>query len=355
MLSQEENKRYHRQLILPQIGLEGQMKLKNARVLVVGAGGLGCPVLQYLTAAGVGNIGVVDKDKIDGSNLQRQPLYSTRDIGRPKVEIAKEILSGLNPNTEISIYNTFINAQNAIDIISEYDIVVDGSDNFSTRYLVNDACVMAGKVFVSGSIHRFEGQLSVYNYKGGATYRCLFPEAPSDIADCSEAGVLGIVPGIIGTMMANEVVKLITGIGEVLTGKLFVINTLNLQIQVLEFSKNINAEIQSLGNYDKSCVVTSIKEISAIELKRKSKAGEKFQLFDLRETYEREQVILNSENISFEEILKNPEKIKIDIPVIMYCKQGNRSKVAIKNLQEQYGFNNLYNLTGGSNTWEQTD
>src|ERR1035437_2494874 len=230
-MTTEEKRRYARHIILPEIGLEGQQKLKQAKVLVVGAGGLGCPVLQYLTAAGVGTLGIIDFDTVDESNLQRQVLYSTEDIGKHKAAIAKEKLEKQNPDINLVSHVAHLTSANALEIISQYDIVVDGSDNFATRYLVNDACVILNKVLVFGSIFKFEGQVSVFNYKGGPTYRCLYPEAPAegDVPNCAEIGVLGVLPGIVGTLQANEVIKIITGIGDILSGKLLTLDALTMQ------------------------------------------------------------------------------------------------------------------------------
>src|ERR1035437_3341330 len=275
-LNTEEIKRYARHLILPEIGIEGQEKLKQAKVLVVGAGGLGCPVLQYLAAAGVGTIGMVDDDVVDETNLQRQSLFSNEDIGRKKAEVAKEKLSKLNPHIILTSDPLHLTSANALEIISHYDLVIDGSDNFPTRYLVNDACVMLNKPLVFGSIFKFEGQVSVFNYKNGPTYRCLFPEPPVDSPNCAEIGVLGVLPGIVGTIMANEALKIILCIGEVLSGKLFVLDALNFQTQVISFEKNPeNLKIKSLIDYEELCasplshgrgVGGEVKEISADEL-----------------------------------------------------------------------------------------
>jgi molybdopterin/thiamine biosynthesis adenylyltransferase len=229
MLNEQENKRYSRHLLLSDIGVSGQEKLKSGKVLVVGAGGLGCPVLQYLTAAGVGNIGVIDFDAVDLSNLQRQILYSTNDVGTNKALAAKNRLESLNPLIEITAYPYQLTNKNALELFAKYDLIVDGSDNFSTRYLVNDACILTGKTLVYGAIYKFEGQVTVFNYQDGPSYRCLFPEAPQQgsVPNCSEVGVLGVIPGIIGVYQANEALKIILGIGTVLSGKLLVIDALN--------------------------------------------------------------------------------------------------------------------------------
>ncbi|HET6243477.1 MAG: HesA/MoeB/ThiF family protein [Bacteroidetes bacterium] len=353
MLSPSENKRYNRHLILPVIGLKGQLKLKEAKILMVGAGGLGCPVLQYLTAAGVGNIGIVDNDIVDESNLQRQILFTPGDIGKSKAVAAKDILINQNPHINIYAFNEFINVDNAISLISQFDIIIDGTDNFNSRYLINDACIIADKPLVFGSIHQFEGQMSVFNYKNGPTYRCLYPEVPQLGNDCSQAGVIGVLPGIIGTLMANEAIKMIVEIGEIQSGKLFVINALDLQIQVLEFTRSSLAKVTQLGNYNHTCETAQVKEITVAQLKVKITSGEDFQLLDLREIYEQQNRLPKSESLSFGEIMQEYKKIKTHVPVILFCKQGNRSKIAIMNLQEKFGFDNLHNLEGGADAWKE--
>jgi sulfur-carrier protein adenylyltransferase/sulfurtransferase len=239
MLNQDENKRYLRHFQLDEIGLEGQLKLKKAKVLVVGAGGLGCPALTYLAAMGVGEIGVLDFDKVAHSNLQRQFLYSIEDIGKNKVDIAVKKLQLQNPNVNFHAYPLQLDENNADNIFSKYDFILDATDSISTRYIINGSCVKLGKTFVYGSIHKFEGQVSVFNYKSGPTYRCLFPEniEKQEVLNCIEAGVVGVIPGIVGTIQATEILKLITGIGEVLSGKLLVINLLSYSTHLIEFSK----------------------------------------------------------------------------------------------------------------------
>jgi len=241
-LTPEEKYRYSRHLLLEEVGLEGQEKLKEAKVLVIGAGGLGCPVLLYLAAAGVGTIGVIDFDTIDASNLQRQTLFSTDDVGRSKAEVAKEKLNANNPFINVIAYNEELTNKNSLEIFSAFDIIVDGTDNFHTRYMVNDACLIANKPFVYGAIHKFEGQVSVFNYQEGPTYRCLFPNPPEagSIPSCSEVGVVGILPGIIGTQQANQVIKIILQIGQVLSGRLMIYNALQSSFMEIEINKIIN-------------------------------------------------------------------------------------------------------------------
>ncbi len=352
MLNKEETNRYARQIVLPEIRIVGQEKLKRAKVLVIGAGGLGCPVLQYLATAGIGTIGIVDDDVVEESNLQRQILYNKEEVGKPKAEVAERKLKILNPHINITSYILRLTAANALDIIKDYDLIIDGSDNFPTRYLVNDACVMLNKFLVFGSIFKFEGQLSVFNYKSGPTYRCLFPQPPQDSPNCSEIGVLGVLPGIIGTMMANESLKIILGIGEILSGKLFVFDSLTSQSQIISFEKNpTNSNITSLIDYENFCLIhfgkVDIKEISVEELKGKISSKEKIQIIDVREPTEYSEFNINGINIPLKTISNHTDKIRKDIPVIIHCQRGGRSKRAIELLQKEFGFTNLLNLKGG--------
>ncbi|MBL4654485.1 MAG: molybdopterin-synthase adenylyltransferase MoeB, partial [Bacteroidia bacterium] len=260
-LTKEEVSQYQRHIILPEIGKKGQEKLINAKVLVVGAGGLGCPILSYLAAAGIGTIGIIDADVVDATNLHRQVLYGKDDIGKPKVEIAKKKLSQLNPFIQINIYQERLDSSNALKIFQDYDLIADGTDNFPTRYLINDACVISDKPFVFGSIFKFEGQVSVFNFKNksgkkGPTYRCLFPEPPSpgSVPNCAEIGVMGVLPGIIGSMQANEVIKIFIGIGDVLNGKLLVYDSLTAEVNTLNFDRvEENCDISELIDYEQFC------------------------------------------------------------------------------------------------------
>jgi sulfur-carrier protein adenylyltransferase/sulfurtransferase len=347
-MNTEELKRYDRHIILPEIGLEGQQKLKQAKVLVIGAGGLGCPVLQYLTAAGIGTLGIVDDDKVEESNLQRQILYNTNDLGKPKAEVAAEKLKAQNPFCVFNVYRQRLTITNAIDIISQYDIVLDGSDNFQTRYLVSDTCVMLNKPLVFGSIFKFEGQVAVFNYKHSATYRCLFPEPPKaeEVPNCSDIGVLGVIPGIVGLLQANEVIKMITGIGEVLAGKLLRFDALTMNFETFEFSLDPeNQKINSFANYDQFCGV-SVKEISVAELKEKLRLNERIQIIDVREPAEYEVKNIGALSIPLRLLIENLDKIEKDIPVIVHCQGGSRSKRAVALLQEN-GFDNAISLKGG--------
>lgn len=358
-LSEGETKRYNRHIVLPEIGTHGQQKLKHAKVLVVGAGGLGCPVLMYLTAAGVGNIGIIDFDKVDQSNLQRQILYTTDDVGKYKSLVAKNKLSKQNPYVHFTSYTSAFHFQNALEIVTEYDIIVDGTDNFATRYLLNDVCVKADKPLVAASIFKFEGQLSVYNYKNGPTYRCLFPEPPTDSLNCSEIGVIGVLPGILGTLQANEVIKIITGIGAVLSGRLLFIDALTLQFRELDFDKNIKDSMVNFTEdvYDQlKCEtnqVTTIKEISPLQLKQEMDANEQLVIIDVRESFEYEICNLNGVLIPLNELDKNIHKIPRDKKVIVMCHHGRRSKIAIEQLQQKYEYTNLINLSGGINEWAE--
>lgn len=370
MISRKEINRYSRQIILSEIGIKGQQKLKNAKVLVVGAGGLGCPALQYLAAAGVGNIGIADSDKVDETNLHRQILFATDDIGKNKAAVAKNKLQKLNSNIRFIVHSLRLTSLNALDVLENYDLVIDGSDNFPTRYLVNDACVMLNKPLVFGSIFKFEGQVSVFNYQDGPTYRCLFPEPPADSPNCDEIGVLGVLPGIIGTLMANEAMKIILGIGKVLSGKLFVIDALNFQTQLISFEKNPkNLKITELIDYENFCasplnplshrergkgagvVRGEVKEISVAELKKLIDEKKDFQLIDVREEWEYRTANIHGKNIPLGTLEKNIDKISKQKPVILHCKEGGRSKRAVQLLQQKYGFTNLRNLSGGIDAW----
>lgn len=369
MLSKNEIQRYSRHILLSEIGISGQEKLKHAKVLVIGAGGLGCPVLQYLTAAGVGTLGIVDFDSVDISNLQRQILYSVNDIGKSKVDCAVQRLSGQNPFVKFISHRVQISNQNALEIIKEYDLVIDGTDNFPTRYLVNDACVLLNKPLVYGSINRFEGQVSVFNYsnnkkENGPTYRCLFPEPPSsaDVPNCSEAGVLGVLPGIVGALQANEAIKIITGIGDVLSGKLFMINALTLQNYTIAFERNetlansVSLEQFKKNDYELFCngsPTTASKEITSIELHQLLAVDRTaIQLIDVREVNEQPFVnALKELHIPLNSIIKNAGQIDPQKKVIVFCKTGVRSNHAIQALQKEKGMNNLYNLKGGVVEW----
>ena len=347
-MTNEELRRYNRHIILPEIGLDGQMKLKQAKVLVIGAGGLGCPVLQYLVTAGVGTLGIADDDKVDESNLQRQILYSDQDIGKPKAQVAAERLKAQNPYCQFKIYQVRLTASNALGILSDYDIVVDGSDNFPTRYLVNDACVMLNKPLVFGSVFKFEGQVAVFNFEGSATYRCLYPLPPAseEVPNCSEIGVLGVLPGIVGLLQASEVIKMITGIGEVLSNRLLRFDALSLNFETFSFQLNAsNKSIKSFADYDQFCGA-GVKEISAEQLKEKIRRKENIQIIDVREPAEYEVKNIGGLSIPLRELADNLAKIEREIPVIIHCQGGTRSKKAVALLMEK-GFDNVLSLKGG--------
>ncbi len=362
--SQAELERYSRHLIIPEFNIEGQRKLKAAKVLVVGSGGLGSPLLLYLAAAGVGTIGIVDFDVVDESNLQRQVLFGVESVGQPKVEAAKKRIEALNPHIQVNIYNTHLNSENALDIIKDYDVVADGTDNFPTRYLVNDACCILGKTNVYASIFRFDGQVSVFNYKKkngelGPNYRDLFPEPPPPglVPSCAEGGVIGVLPGIIGSLQANEVIKVITGVGEPLVGRLFLFDALRFETRVLKIAKNPDLEpITELIDYVQFCgmpdeeaaaVVKPVKEISVQDFQKLLDEKADFQLIDVREPHEYDIVALDGELIPLGDILQNSNKIQKDKQVIIHCRSGARSATAIRELEANFGFENLYNLKGG--------
>ena len=349
-ITKEEQIQYNRHLILDKIGEEGQLKLKRAKVLVIGAGGLGCPILQYLTAAGVGTLGVIDNDVVDQSNLQRQILYTIDDIGKSKAETAAKRLSRLNPFVKFNVYNQKLTIKNALLIFEKYDIIVDGSDNFQTRYLSNDAAILTNKPLVYGSIFKFEGQLSVFNFNGSASYRCLYPTPPSpgSVPNCSEIGVVGVLPGIIGSLQANEVIKIICGIGEVLADKLMIFDVLSMRQMMLNYKRTSNADIQKLeDNYDFFCGITPAKtEITLEELKQ---GFEKYNLLDVREDWERTQHHIGGQHIPLGQLSSRFSEINSDKPLVVYCKSGMRSKKAIDFLEEQKVNFELINLKNGLN------
>ena len=363
---------YSRHFSIPEFGLEGQKKLKASRVLAVGTGGLGAPVLQYLAAAGVGTIGIVDFDVVEASNLHRQVLFGASDVGRPKVEVAKERLEEINPHIEINTHETRLTSDNALEIMEPYDVVVDGTDNFPTRYLVNDACVMLDKPNVYGSIFQFEGQVSVFNYMDdegnrGPNYRDLFPTPPPPgvVPSCAEAGVLGVLPGIIGSLQANEVIKIITGVGEPIAGRLFMFDALSFETRTVSITKNTDNPLTGehptqteLIDYEEFCGLPSrngdkerssrdVPEITVRTYKQWLDDGEDVQLIDVREPYEYQIANLDGELIPLDSILENKDKISRDKKVVVHCRSGVRSAKAIKKLRDKFGFDNLYNLKGG--------
>lgn len=360
--SKDELKLYSRHLIIPQFNIEGQAKLKQASVLIVGAGGLGCPLLMYLAAAGVGTIGVVDFDVVDVSNLQRQVLYDQQDVGKPKVEVVKRNLLKLNPFINVVTHHVKLTKENALGILRPYDVVADGTDNFPSRYLINDACVLLGKALVHGSIFQFEGQVSVFNQlrsagDRGPNYRDLFPEPPPPgmVPSCAEAGVLGVLPGIIGSMQASEVIKLLTSIGETLDGRLFVFDALMFNSITVKITKRGDfPEIEGLIDYDHFCglvpegaFTTGLKRITVHELASLRSSSEDFELMDVREPYEREIVHLGGFHIPLNKIKDRVSEISRTKKVIIYCRSGQRSGKAVQTLQNDFQFENVYNLDGG--------
>ena len=346
--------RYTRQTILKGFGPEGQQKLAEAKVLVIGAGGLGVPVLTYLNAMGVGKIGVVDNDVVSVTNLHRQVLYSQSDIGLPKVAAALGKLKAQNPDTEIFGYNTFLDTKNAVKIISDYDIIVDTSDNFPTRYLVNDACVILKKPFVYGALHGYEGQVSVFNYKNGPTYRCIFPTMPkeNEVPNCNEHGVLGVIPGIIGNLQALEAVKVLTGIGEVLSGKLLIFDGLTQSYQKIKFklqAENLKIKkLQEFYEWNDPCEI--IPTIEADELEKL--LAEYAQIIDVRTLEEyRNYHLPDSIHIPLQELESNKDKINFSIPVYLLCQSGKRSETALKQLRAQHPESSLFSILGGLNQY----
>jgi molybdopterin/thiamine biosynthesis adenylyltransferase/rhodanese-related sulfurtransferase/molybdopterin converting factor small subunit len=377
-LTKEEILRYSRHLIIPEVGIEGQQKLKAAKVLLIGAGGLGAPLGLYLAAAGVGRIGLVDFDVVDFTNLQRQVIHSTADVGRNKIDSAAEKMTGINPNVTIVKHEVALTSENALDILKDYDIVVDGTDNFPTRYLVNDACVLLGKPNVYGSIFRFEGQATVFAYEGGPCYRCLYPEPPPPglVPSCAEGGVLGILPGTIGLIQATETVKLILGIGEPLVGRLLLYDALGMRFRELKLRKNPECPIcgdhrtiTKLIDYHQFCGVPSPNqapaaqetklnegEIDVIELKEKLDRGDKFVLIDVREPHEYKICnIPGAKLIPLGEFPQHVGEFNKDDDIVIHCRSGMRSAKAC-NVLRAAGFQHVRNVVGGILAWsDQVD
>ena len=367
-LSKEEILRYSRHLIMPEVGLDGQLKLKQARVLMIGTGGLGAPLGLYLAAAGVGHLGLVDFDVVDFTNLQRQVTFSTSDVGKPKTEAAKARLSALNPAIEIEAFETRLTSENALDLFRDFDIIVDGTDNFPTRYLVNDACVLLGKPNVYGSIFRFEGQATVFGYPGGPCYRCLYPEPPPPglVPSCAEGGVLGVLPGIVGAIQAMETIKLILGTGEPLVGRLLLFDALSMRFRELKLHKNPacpvcgpNRTITKLIDYEEFCgirgeeapaVTNGIPEITAREVKARQDHGEDLFILDVREPHEYQICNLKGKLIPLGELPRRVHELDSSREMVVHCRSGKRSAEAIQFLQKA-GFKKLWNLKGGVLAW----
>lgn len=385
-LSNEEIARYSRHLILPEVGMEGQQKLKAAKVLCVGTGGLGAPLALYLAAAGVGTIGLVDFDVVDESNLQRQIIHSQSTVGMLKVDSAEVMLKGLNKNTNIVKHNTMLTSANALEIFKDYDVIADGTDNFQTRYLVNDACVLTGKPNAYGSIFRFEGQASVFATEEGPCYRCLYPEPPPPglVPSCAEGGVLGILPGLVGVIQATEVIKLILGIGEPLIGRLLLVDALGMQFRTLKLRKNPECpacgthEIKELIDYDQFCgiappsgtgplevsshgkvdananVVDGIEQLSVEQLKARLDKGDRPFIVDVREPHEYAIVNLGAPLIPVGQVGQRLGELPADkaTEVVVHCKTGGRSQRAAQEIKAA-GYSNVKNLAGGITAWAE--
>jgi molybdopterin/thiamine biosynthesis adenylyltransferase/rhodanese-related sulfurtransferase len=363
--SKEELARYNRHIIIKEFGLDAQKKLKAAKVLVIGSGGLGSPVLLYLAAAGVGTIGIVDFDVVDDSNLQRQVLFGVNEVGQSKAEAAKRRLESLNPYITLVVHKVQLTSKNAMDLIKDYDVVADGTDNFPTRYLVNDACVLSGKTNIYASIFQFEGQVSVFNYRNsngefGPNYRDLYatPPPPGLVPSCAEGGVLGVLPGIIGSIQALEVIKVVTGVGDVLSGRFFIFDALTFETRTFNLKRNpnnpLNGEnptIKELIDYEQFCGLKTperpVKEISVKELYDWQTRGEDFQFIDVREQHEYDIVNLGALLIPLGVVSEHADKIDRTKKVVIHCKSGNRSAKAIRELEDKFGFKNLYNLKAG--------
>jgi sulfur-carrier protein adenylyltransferase/sulfurtransferase len=369
-LSNEEILRYSRHLIMPEVGMQGQQKLKAARVLCIGTGGLGSPLALYLAAAGVGTLGLVDFDVVDYTNLQRQIIHSTPDVGRPKLDSAEEKLRALNPYVDIRKFETRLTSANALEIFREFDVIADGTDNFPTRYLVNDACVLTGKPNVYGSIFRFEGQASVFATKDGPCYRCLYPEPPPPglVPSCAEGGVLGILPGLVGIIQATEAIKLILGAGEPLIGRLLMVDALAMSFRTLKLRKNpecpacgAHPTIKKLIDYEQFCGIpaaahqepaVNANDITPEELKRRLDAGEDLFVLDVREPNEYQIANLGGYLIPLGDLPKRVHELDSSREIVAHCKMGGRSAKAVDFLR-QAGFRKVRNLTGGITAWSE--
>lgn len=372
-LSREEMVRYSRHLIMPEVGVDGQKKLKAASVLLVGAGGLGSPLGLYLAAAGVGRIGIVDYDVVDETNLQRQLLHGTKDVGRPKLDSARDRLADVNPHVEVEGYETHLSSDNALEILEPYDVVIDGTDNFPTRYLVNDACVILGKPNVYGSIFRFEGQLSVFDAERGPCYRCLFrePPPPGMVPSCAEGGVLGVLPGIIGSLQAMEAIKLILGTGDPMIGRLLMFDALEMNFREVKLRKNPDCPVcrenptqTELIDYEAFCGIAAdedaspaedseLPEITPTELVERLEQGDDITIVDVREPHEWDIVNLDDRGatlIPLGELEERMNELDPADEIVLHCRSGARSADALRRLRSA-GFGKLYNLKGGVLAW----
>jgi molybdopterin/thiamine biosynthesis adenylyltransferase/rhodanese-related sulfurtransferase len=372
LLSPAELQRYHRHLILPTVGEEGQRRLKGARVLLVGAGGLGSPAALYLAAAGVGHLGIVDADDVELSNLQRQVLHGTRDVGRAKVTSARERLRDLNPHVSVVTYHTRLTSANALELLRDYDVVVDGSDNFPTRYLISDACVLLGIPNVYGSVTRFEGQASVFSVEGGPCYRCLFPEPPPPglVPDCAEGGVFGVLPGMIGVIQATDTIKLLARIGEPLVGRLLLVDALRMEFRTIGLERNPSCpacgtrELTSLTDYDAFCGMPAVEttptleledewsdEITPLRLSARLQNGTPPAVVDVREPYEWAiGRIPGARLVPLNSLPQAVSSLNRDAELVVYCHHGVRSAAAVTWLRDQ-GFSRVRNLVGGIDRW----
>jgi sulfur-carrier protein adenylyltransferase/sulfurtransferase len=367
-LSKEEILRYSRHLIMPEVGMDGQLKLKAAKVLCIGTGGLGAPLGLYLAAAGVGRIGLVDFDVVDSTNLQRQVLFGTKDVGRPKIAAAADRLRDLNPDIRIDTFEAQLSSDNALDIMKDYDIVVDGTDNFPTRYLVNDACVLLGKPNVYGSIFRFEGQITIFGYPDGPCYRCLYPEPPPPglVPSCAEGGVLGVLPGIVGTIQAAETLKLIIGKGDPLIGRLMLFDALAMKFRELKLRKNpdcpvcgTHPTVTKLIDYVQFCgirgeeapsTVTNIPEITPKDLKARLDRGDDLYILDVREPHEYQICNIHGNLIPLGELSRRVNELDSSREIVAHCRSGKRSAEAVQFLRSA-GFRKIWNLKGGILAW----
>jgi len=367
-LSKEEVLRYSRHLIMPEVGMEGQLKIKQAKVLCIGTGGLGAPLGLYLAAAGVGRIGLVDFDTVDFTNLQRQVLFGTSDVGRPKITAAADRLRNLNPEIRIDTFETHLTSENAFELFKDYDIIVDGTDNFPTRYLVNDASVLMGKPNVYGSIFRFEGQITVFGFPGGPCYRCLYPEPPPPglVPSCAEGGVLGVLPGIVGTIQAAETLKLIIGKGEPLVGRLLLLDALAMKFRELKLRKNPDCPVcgehrtvTKLIDYAEFCgirgeeapnTVTNIPEITPRDLKSRLDRGDDLYILDVREPHEYQICNIHGHLIPLGELSRRVHELDSSREIVAHCRSGKRSAEAVQFLQKA-GFRKIWNLKGGILAW----
>ena len=363
-LSQQERSRYARHLSLPEVGLEGQKKLKAASILVVGTGGLGSPVLLYLAAAGIGRIGIVDFDRVEFSNLQRQIIHGTSDVGRAKVESAATAIREINPSVSVECHDQALSSANAMDIAKDYDVVIDGTDNFATRYLVNDVCVLLGKPNCYGSIFRFEGQASVFGFGDGPCYRCLYPTPPDPhlIPNCAEGGVLGVLPGLVGTIQANEAIKVVLGVGEPLVGRLLLVDALSMRFRQLTLKKDPECPVCGDSpiitepiDYDDFCGVSKMEpqspwDIEPSSLKNDLDAGTELLVLDVREPHEYEICNLNGKLIPLGELAGRVDELDRAQKIVVHCKLGGRSSKAVELLRQQ-GFEDVHNLKGGIIAW----